>query len=126
MKIEIRKYIESKDYDLVLKLIESEGEEWEEYLMPKYKQSLEQSITLLAFCDSELCGYARSLNDPGFFVWVIDLLVHKKCRGNSIGKKLLNQIQLDFPNQEVLVMSDVDAYYEKLGFHKEGSIFKVK
>jgi hypothetical protein len=32
----------------------------------------------------------------------------------------------DFPNQPVYVMSDVDPYYEKLGYRREGSIFEVK
>ena len=32
----------------------------------------------------------------------------------------------DFLDQPVYVMRDVDPYYEKLGYHKAGSIFEVK
>jgi len=126
MNIQIQKYNPSKDYEQLLALIQSEGEEWEEYLDPKYQVNLAQSITYVAYSDEVLCGYSRSMSDFGYFVWVIDLLVGEPYRGHSIGQQLLECIQLDFPNQEVFVMSDVDAYYEKLGYTKEGSIFKVE
>jgi len=35
-------------------------------------------------------------------------------------------ISKDYPDQNVYVMSDVDEYYEKQGFRREGSIFEVK
>jgi hypothetical protein len=31
----------------------------------------------------------------------------------------------DYPEQIVYVMSDVDKYYDKLGYRCEGSIFEV-
>lgn len=126
MNIEIRKYDHSKDCDELIEIIKSEGEEWKDYLDPKYQVLLEQSLTYVAHYDKNLCGYSRSINDAGLFVWVIDLLVDKKYRGNSIGKKLLDCIYSDFPDQDVFVMSDVDEYYLKLGYKKEGSIFKVE
>jgi hypothetical protein len=45
-------------------------------------------------------------------VYIFDLLVKKSYRGQQ--------------NQPVYVMSDVDPYYEKLGYRREGSIFEVK
>ena len=126
MKIEIKKYDPSKEYDKLLEIIKSEGEEWEEYLDSKYQEALKQSITYTAYFDNELCGYSRSINDCDFYIWVIDLLVDKKYRGNSIGKKLMECLLANFPNQNVFVMSDVDVYYKKLEYKKEGSIFKVK
>ncbi len=121
-----RTYNPSLDYENLMKLIQSEGDEWNEYLNPEYEQALNDSITYVALIGEELCGYSRSLNDSGLFVWVIDLLVHKDRRGHSIGKKLLECILFDYPDLEVFVMSDVDQYYERLGYEKEGSIFKVK
>ena len=126
MKIEIRKYNDQKDYSDLIEIITAEGEEWKDYFNPKYQISLEQSITYVAYVDDELCGYSRSINDFGFYVWVIDLLVDKKHRGNSIGKKLIECLRIDYPNQEIFVLSDVDKYYEHLGLKKEGSIFNLK
>jgi len=126
MNAKIRKYNPTLDYENLMRLIQSEGEEWNDYLNPEYKKALDNSITYVALIGEELCGYSRSLGDSGLFVWVIDLLVNKDWRGHSIGKKLMECILYDYPNTDVFVMSDVDQYYEKLGYEKEGSIFKVK
>lgn len=125
MQITIQKYEHQKDYKQLIKLIYSEGEEWKLYLGPKYKKALESSIVYVAYTNNELCGYARSINDSDFYIWIVDLLVDKKYRGNAIGQKLMECFLRDFPNLDVLVMSDVDDYYTKLGYKKEGSIFKV-
>ena len=126
MNIEIRKYDHSKEYDKLLEIIKSEGEEWKDYFNPKYQIVLKKSVTYVAYIDNILCGYSRSVNDFGLYIWVIDLLVDEKYRGNSIGQKLMECLLVDFPNQDVYVMSDVDEYYNKLGYKKEGSIFKIE
>ena len=126
MKARIRDYNKVRDYKKLIEIIENEGQDWKEYLDIKYKKNLEQSITYVAYVNEELCGYVRSLNDSGLFIWVIDLLVDKKFRGNSIGKNLLDRIQFEFPNQDIFVLSDADEYYEKLGYHREGSIYQKK
>lgn len=126
MNIEVRKYDHSKEYDKLLEIIKSEGEEWKDYFNPKYQVVLKKSITYVAYIDNVLCGYSRSINDFGLYIWVIDLLVDEKYRGNYIGKKLMECLLTDFPNQDIFVMSDVDKYYNKLGYKKEGSIFKIK
>jgi GNAT superfamily N-acetyltransferase len=126
MEINIRKYNPSKDFDGLMEIIKSEGEEWKRYFDPNYQVVLERSITYVAYIDMKICGYSRSINDFGLYVWVIDLLVDKKYRGNTIGKQLMECIINDFPNQDVFVMSDIDEYYVKLGYKKVGSIFKVE
>ncbi|MEQ8358021.1 MAG: GNAT family N-acetyltransferase [Cytophagales bacterium] len=126
MNIRIRKYNSEKDYPALIKLIKSEGEEWQDYLKPVYILAMDNSISYVATADDTLCGYSRSVYDSGLFIWVIDLLVHKNFRGHAIGKQLMDCILKDFPKCDVYVMSDVDGYYHKLGYDKEGSIFKVK
>ncbi len=54
------------------------------------------------------------------------LLVDADCRGKSYGRFLMEQACKDFPEQTVYVMSDVDPYYEKQGYQKEGTIFIVR
>ncbi|MCB0737147.1 MAG: GNAT family N-acetyltransferase [Bacteroidetes bacterium] len=125
MQIKIRKYRPAQDYTQLRALIESEGEEWAQNLSINYQEALNHSITYVAISNGTICGYSRSMNDNGLFVWVIDLLVHKESRGNSIGKMLMECLLDEFPGKDVYVMSDVDEYYEKLEFKKEGSIFKV-
>ena len=126
MNIKIKTYEPAKEYELLLALIKSEGEEWKDYFDPKYQAVLEKSITYVAYADGKLCGYSRSIDDFGLYIWVIDLLVDERYRGHSIGRKLMECVLADYPNQDVFVMSDVDEYYEKLGYKKEGSIFQVR
>ncbi|MBD81287.1 MAG: GNAT family N-acetyltransferase [Crocinitomicaceae bacterium] len=126
MNIEIRKYDPLKDNNGLLEIIKSEGEEWKDYLNPKYRKVLEGSITYVAQIEEQICGYSRSINDSGLYIWIIDLLAHKKYRGHTIGKKLLECLIAAFPGQDVFVMSDVDEYYKKLGYKNEGTIFKVE
>ncbi len=126
MNLTIRKYHPKQDYLPLRELIQSEGEEWNDCLTPNYRKALDQSITYVALVGPELCGYSRSIKDADLFIIIMDLLVHKDHRGNAIGKKLMECITIEFPQTEVYVLSDVDPYYTRLGYQKEGSIFKVK
>ncbi len=91
----------------------------------KYKAALQNSITYVAYENDEICGYSRSLDDCGFYIYVCDLLVRKKYRGREIGRKLMECIYKDFPDRIVYVMSDADGYYVKLGYRREVSVFEV-
>jgi ribosomal protein S18 acetylase RimI-like enzyme len=121
----IRPYQEEDAEDL-FKMMEKESD-WTDYCngegKKKYARALLTSITYLLF---EICGYVRCREDDGFGVYVYDLLVDADCRGKSYGRFLMEQACKDFPEQTVYVMSDVDPYYEKQGYQKEGTIFIVR
>ena len=126
--MEIRKYSQNIDYNKLIALFESE-KDWDWFLKNenflRHKKSLSKSITYVAYVDAQVIGYSRSIEDIESYIYVCELLVNRKFRGNSIGQKLLERLLLDYPDHEVLVMSDVDQYYKKLGYTIEGSIFKV-
>ena len=128
--IVIRKYNPESDEDRLLEIIEREGQDWACYWenehAASYKKTLQDSITYVATADDILCGYARSIHDYGFYIFVCDLLVTKPYRGQGIGMQLMEILPIDYPNHHIYVMSDVDEYYQKLGYHKEGSIFAVR
>jgi ribosomal protein S18 acetylase RimI-like enzyme len=129
VKMEIRKYTK-EDEAAIMKLIEAEGQGWEYYLTTevseKYKSALVNSITYVAYEGETLCGYSRSINDGGFYIYICDLLVDVRFRGQKIGQKLIEQVCLDYPGQTIIVMSNSDGFYIKKGYHREGSIFRVK
>lgn len=127
--MKVKKY--SKAYEsLLFDLIADEGDEWIDYHgstgRDKYIKALESSITYIACDENVVCGYARCREDDGFGVYVYDLLVRKSYRGKQIGKSLMERARRDFLDQPVYVMSDVDPYYERLGYRREGSLFEVK
>jgi ribosomal protein S18 acetylase RimI-like enzyme len=127
--MEIRRYVLEDEFAL-MQMIRNEGEEWRSYWadenQTKYRHALRYSITYIAVENNEICGYVRSLDDMGFYVYVCDLLVTSKYRGKAIGRQLMERLTVDYPDQTVYVMSDVDAYYQKLGYPIIGSILEVR
>ena len=127
--MKIRHYSKT-DEEALFDLLMDEGDEWIDYHgkngRSKYIKALESSITYIACDENVVCCYARCREDDGFGVYIYDLLVRKTYRGRKIGKCIMERVCQDFPDQPVYVMSDVDSYYEKLGYIREGSIFRVK
>lgn len=128
-QVSIKRY-HTEDEHRLFSLIEQEGAEWKDYWYAsgreKYIKALNSSITYLLFEDETLCGYVRCRDDDGFGVYIYDLLVDKAFRGKEYGRMLMEQVCDDFPNDTIYVMSDVNPYYEKLGYDVEGTIFIVK
>jgi ribosomal protein S18 acetylase RimI-like enzyme len=113
----------------VMQLLQNQGKEWACYwakdVQAAYRRALRLSITRVAYVEGELVGYVRALDDQGFYVYVCDLLVDPASRGQHLGRKLMETLVTDYPGQTVYVMSDVDPYYEKLGYVKAGSVYEV-
>ncbi len=127
--LSIARYRPQSDYHGVMKLIETEGEEWASYSSEagrqKYENALKNSLTYVAHYQGNICGYLRSVNDFGLDLFVYDLLVGEEYRGNEVGKLLLEKLSTDHPGLNAYVLSDADGYYTKLGYKREGSIFKL-
>ncbi len=119
-----------KDEDALFTLIKREGYDWEDYWKgdnrSKYSQALSGSVTYLLFAGETLCGFARCRDDFGYGMYIYDLLVDKEHRGNEYGRMLMEQVCHDYPDAPIYVMSDVNPYYEKLGYLCEGTIYIVK
>lgn len=90
-----------------------------------YRQSLKNSVTYVCYNNHEFCGYVRALLDDGFAIYISELYVIPKWRNQKIGQSLLEQVNVDFSNLTVYVLSDEDVYYEKKGFKKIGSVFQL-
>ena len=127
--MKIRAYNKVEDEEKLMKMIEAEGKEWacysDESVSDKYRLALDNSITHVAYEGNRLYAYSRSIDDCGFYVYVCDLLVKPMYRGRNIGRKLMECISSDYPDHIVYVMSDVDEYYKKQGYKREGSVYEV-
>lgn len=89
-----------------------------------FKEVLLEGETYLCESQGTICGYIRALVD-GFGIYVSELYVAPRCRGNGYGAELLGKIKQVHPNQDVYVFSDEDLYYEKLGCRRVGSVFRL-
>ena len=120
---------QKEDQDAIMRLIESEGSDWSDYYQGdgriQYLYALLHSITLVIPEGDEIIGYLRAKDDFGFGIYVYDLLVSKQKRGQGYGAMLISHLMDCYPGQTVYVMSDVDPYYEKLGYERIGSIFQA-
>lgn len=90
-----------------------------------YKKSLKESITYVSYSNSEFCGFVRAFLDEGFAIYISELYVIPKWRNQKIGLSLLERVKIDFPSLTVYALSDEDAYYDKLGYKKIGSVFEL-
>jgi len=90
-----------------------------------YRNSLKDSVTYVCHDNYELCGYVRALLDNGLAIYISELYVIPKWRNQKIGRSLIERIKLDFSNMTVYALSDEDAYYEKIGYKKVGSVFEL-
>lgn len=126
--MDIRPY-QPADAEALFALMRREGEDWADYFekrRDRYITALSRSIAYVAWAGDTAVGYVRCRDDDGFGIYVCDLLVDHTCRGRSYGRLLMERVCADYPEDEIYVMSDVDTYYEKQGYTREGSIFIVK
>ena len=128
-EVNLKKYTQA-DEEKLFAFLQREGKEWQGYWgeesKEKYKKALANSFCYILYIGSELVGFVRFRDDDGFGVYIYDLLVDKDFRGHAYGRLLMERVRADFPSDIVYVMSDVDVYYKKLGYEREGSIFIVK
>ena len=107
----------------------SKDPDWSEFTnenaIDTYKESLKDSITFVCYIDSEFTGYVRALLDKGFSVYISELYVAPEWRNQKIGQSLLERVSNDFDSLSIYALSDEDAYYQKKGYKKIGSVFKL-
>jgi ribosomal protein S18 acetylase RimI-like enzyme len=102
---------------------------WDIYTNDKairhYKISLQNSVTYVCHDSSEFCGYVRAIHDNSLAIYISELYVVPKWRNQNIGRSLLKRVKQDFSHLTVYALSDEDAYYEKIGYKKIGSVFEL-
>ena len=122
----ILKYQKKHEQELI-SLLEKEPD-WSSFLgddaIDKFKDTLLKSETFLCENEDIICGYLRALVD-GFGIYISKLYVSPSYRRSGFGAALLKRIKQEYPEQDVYVLSDEDTYYEKLGYQRVGSVFKL-
>ena len=125
--MEISKYKAEHEDDLLTAI--GKDPDWEIFTndnaIENYKKSLKNSIAYVCYDNNEFCGYVRAILDEGISVYISELYVLPEWRNHKIGQSLMGRVNNDFSNLTVYALSDEDAYYEKKGYKKIGSIFKL-
>lgn len=122
----ILKYQKKNELELISLL--GKEPDWSSFLgddaIDKFKNALLESETFLCESEGNICGYLRALVDD-FGIYISELYISPQYRGSGFGAELLERIKQEYPKQDVYVLSDEDAYYEKLGYQRVGSVFKL-
>ena len=90
-----------------------------------YRKRLLESVTYVCFENGVFCGYVRALLDDCFAVYISELFVVPEWRNRTIGRSLVTKVKMDYRHLTVYVLSDEDAYYEKLEYRNVGSVFEI-
>ena len=90
-----------------------------------YRKRLEASVTYVCHDQGEFCGYLRAIRDDAFALYISELFVVPEKRNRGIGSSLLAHAGRDHQGLHVYVLSDEDAFYEKAGYRKVGSVFQI-
>lgn len=90
-----------------------------------YKKRLCESITYVCFDGDMFSGYLRAILDDGLSLYISELFVVLEMRNRKIGRRLIFRLRSDFRDLTLYALSDEDAYYEKLGHKKVGSVFEI-
>lgn len=125
--MEILKYATKHENDVLAAL--RTDPDWVEFTSTKnidsYKESLLNTVTYVCYSHNEFCGFVRAIYDRGQAIYVSELYVVKKWRNKKIGQLLLEQVRTDYSNLKVYALSDEDAYYQKKGYKRIGSVFEI-
>jgi ribosomal protein S18 acetylase RimI-like enzyme len=117
-----------KKHELGLLALLRNEPDWSSFLsedaIGTFKNALLEGETYLYQSDGNICGYIRALVD-GFGIYISELYIAPRYRGNGYGAALLGQVKQAHPNQDVYVFSDEDLYYEKLGYKRVGSVYQL-
>jgi len=90
-----------------------------------YKSSLINSVTYVCRHNAEFAGYIRAVLDKNIAIYISELYVVPRWRNKNVARNLLAKVKADFSELPVYVLSDEDAYYEKLNCKKAGSVFQL-
>lgn len=116
--ITIRPY-EERDFPAIHEL--NKAEEWSN-LVEKQEDTKQawghSNAAFIAEKDEVVVGCLRGLTDGYITLYVAELIVDKKLRGNGIGKELLAYAHTLYPKTrlELLASSTSSSYYELQGY----------
>ena len=83
-----------------------------------FLSALCESALVVATQDGELQGFLRAITDKHTITYVCDIIVREQDRGKGLGRTMMQSL-LDQPAiacTTVVALTQVQGFYEKLGF----------
>ncbi|WP_139180802.1 GNAT family N-acetyltransferase [Virgibacillus salinus] len=99
---------------------------WEERKVQDIEKMLKREISVGAWKDDILIGFARAVSDGKFRAYIEDVVLHTEFQKSGIGTKIVSQLLKELSNIDVISLfceEDLIPFYEKNKFKYNKSQF---
>ncbi|WP_323703438.1 GNAT family N-acetyltransferase [Mammaliicoccus sp. Dog046] len=118
----IRKATES-DIQSIYNIATQEG--WKTFSIAKITQLLSKSHMIVIEIDDEIIGYTRYLTDEIVTLYIAEIVILNNHRNNGYAKELIQYLQDLYPSTRIELLSENNAFYEKMKFRNIGTGYRL-
>ncbi|KGX88293.1 GNAT family N-acetyltransferase [Pontibacillus marinus] len=97
---------------------------WEDMKESEIEDILERTISVGAWIDDELVGFARAVSDGKFRAYVEDVVVHHQYRRKEIGTHIIERLLHELEHIDIISLfcdETLIPFYEIEGFRSSSS-----
>ncbi|QHE54396.1 GNAT family N-acetyltransferase [Pontibacillus sp. HMF3514] len=97
---------------------------WAERKEDEIQVILERTISVGAWIDDELVGFARAVTDGKYRAYVEDVVVHHQYRHKDIGSQIIERLLHELQHIDIISLfcdETLIPFYEKTGFRSSSS-----
>ena len=74
--------------------------------------------------NQKILGFARYLTDEVMTTFLAEIIIDKPHRGKGLGQQLIEEIHKKYPLTRIELISEVDGFYQTIGFKPVGTGFR--
>ena len=74
--------------------------------------------------NQKILGFARYLTDEVMTTFLAEIIIDKSYRGKGLGRRLIAEIHQKYPLTRIELISEVDGFYQTVGFKPVGTGFR--
>ena len=74
--------------------------------------------------NQKILGFARYLTDEVMTTFLAEIIIDKSYRGKGLGQRLIEDIHKKYPLTRIELISEVDGFYQTVGFKPVGTGFR--
>lgn len=119
MSVTIKNFTDKPiEAQLLMKLYKDAGW-WKEREEQEISQVLKSGISVGAWNDGELIGFARAVSDGKFRAYIEDVVIHTSFQRSGIGKELVRELVNELSHIDVVSLfceEHLIPFYEENGF----------
>ena len=74
--------------------------------------------------NQKILAFARYLTDEVMTTFLAEIIIDKSYRGKGLGQRLIEDIRKKYPLTRIELISEVDGFYQTVGFKPVGTGFR--